>query len=733
MEYAYRLKERSPLCSIFWIHASNTARFEEGYKEIASRCGIPGRDDMKSDLMQLVRNWLESNSKCSWMMIVDNVDDANLFLREKTYTGKTLLEYIPRWSNGSVLYTTRNRDIGWDLTGHPINVPLMNLMEARLLLSDKIGGEGTEGEQSQLLEQLDYLPLAITQAAVFMAKRHKTISQYLDHYRRSDSIRIRLLSHEFTDYGRETRPLESVTTTWIISFEQIRTENPRAADLLSLMSFFDRQGIPRSLLIIEREDPLDFEEAIGMLEAYSLVVVDYKENSYNMHRLVQLATRTWLGSYDEKGIKRWMSQALSILSTQFPNGDYETWKLCATYLPHVEAALNYDLEGCSQEVVLARATLLHNTSRYMKTQGSFEVASTRAKEALRLREKLLGCEHPDVLASVCNLAAVLLKQGKQEAAEAMARRALDGREKALGQGHPDTLASADNLALVLERQGKYEAAEAMARQALEGREEVLGKAHPDTLASANNLAFVLERGGKYEAAEAMARLALSGRENALGKEHPDTLTSVDNLAWALKKQGKHEAAEAMARQALELREKTIGTDHPDTLTSVHSLAMAFGSQGKFKDGEVMYRRAIEGRERVLGKEHPGTLASISSLAWNLEKQGRYMEAEVMNRRALEGREKVLGKDHPDTLLTVFNLSVDLSRQCRYIEAEAMGRRALEGRQKVLGKEHPDTLKSVSSLAGILERQNKYEEAEVMDRQALEGAEEEASRHTGSLD
>ena len=152
----------------------------------------------------------------------------------------------------------------------------MNLVEARLLLGDKIGGESTEDEQSQLLEQLDYLPLAITQAAAFMAKRHKTISQYLDHYRRSDSTRIRLLSHESIDHGRETRPLESVATTWIISFEQIRTENPRAADLLSLMSFLDRQGIPGSLLIIEHEDPLDFEEAIGMLEAYSLVVVDYK-------------------------------------------------------------------------------------------------------------------------------------------------------------------------------------------------------------------------------------------------------------------------------------------------------------------------------------------------------------------------------------------------------------------------------------------------------------------------
>ena len=93
-------------------------------------------------------------------------------------------------------------------------------------------------------------------------------------------------------------------------------------------------------------------------------------------------------------------------------GGYETWKLCATYLPHVEAILYYDLEDCSHQVVLARATLLHKTSRYIMMQGSFDVASTRAEEALRLREKWLVCEHPGTLASVSHLAAVLLKQGK---------------------------------------------------------------------------------------------------------------------------------------------------------------------------------------------------------------------------------------------------------------------------------------------------------------------------------
>ena len=54
LEYAYRLKDRCAERSVFWIHASNTARFVESYKRIASVCRIPGKDDPNTDVLQLV-------------------------------------------------------------------------------------------------------------------------------------------------------------------------------------------------------------------------------------------------------------------------------------------------------------------------------------------------------------------------------------------------------------------------------------------------------------------------------------------------------------------------------------------------------------------------------------------------------------------------------------------------------------------------------------------------------
>jgi len=44
------------------------------------------------------------------------------------------------------------------------------------------------------------------------------------------------------------RRTNSIIITWQISFDHIRHVRPSAADLLSLMSFFDRQGISEALL-----------------------------------------------------------------------------------------------------------------------------------------------------------------------------------------------------------------------------------------------------------------------------------------------------------------------------------------------------------------------------------------------------------------------------------------------------------------------------------------------------
>ena len=675
---------------MFWVHASSVARFEEGYRRIANVVKLPDCDKPEANILQLIHNWLCDETNGHWVMMIDNADDPRVLSSQPDGTKSSecngsaqasscLADFLPQSPNGSILITSRNRDVAHRLTGSSSNiikVEPMDQSDALALLHKKLPNDLSTDNAVELLQALDYMPLAITQAAAYISQRAPriTISRYLDNLRRSDKDRATLLKKDVGDVRRDGRASNSIIATWQISFEHIRKERPAAARLLSLMSLFDRQGIPESLLYNHYQEgddiEADFEEDIYTLASYSLVGTNVEGKEFEMHRLVQFSTKKWLELRDE--LERWKENYITIMENAFPVGRHENWATCQRLFPHAEIVLTY--RPANDDYLAQWASILFNAAWYADDKGNYNTAEEMNREALEGYKKAWGVEHSDTLVCMANLAVVLRNQGKYEEAEAMNRQALDGREKILGKEHPATLTSVDNLASVLRVQGKYEEAEAMNRRALDGSEMILGKEHPDTLTSVNNLALLLLDQGKYEEAEAMNRRALDGSEMILGKEHPDTLTTVSNLASILRDQGKYEEAEAMSRRALDGREKILGKEHPATLTSVGKLALILQDQGKYEEAEAMSRRALDGSEMILGKEHPDTLTSVGNLASILQDQGKYEEAEAMNRRALDGSEMILGKEHPDTLTSVGNLASILQDQGKYEEAEAMNRR-----------------------------------------------------------
>jgi tetratricopeptide (TPR) repeat protein len=453
----------------------------------------------------------------------------------------------------------------------------MDKDHALALLGKKLGGDSDKKYAAELAQSLDYMPLAITQAAAYISQRapRYTVSRYLNDIRGSDKGRAGLLNKDVGDSRRDGTASNSIMATWQISFEHIRKEKPSAARLLSLMSLFDRQGIPEYLLckladvdnkadiLVDTTDKsaIDFEEDIHTLISYSLISSNIEGNVFEMHRLVQFSTKKWLGLYGE--IERWKERYIMIMDRAFPEPEYENWTACQAMFPHAEVVLAY--RPLNRKYLAQWATILSNAASYARDKGSYTVAEQMEQEALESRRELLGEEHPDTLTSMSNLALVLRRQGKYNEAEEMNRRTLELTERVLGKEHPDTLTSMSNLALVLRRQGKYNEAEEMNRQTLELRERVLGKEHPDTLASMSNLVLVLNSEEKYNEAEEMNRRTLELMERVLGKEHPETLTSIYCLAHLLQSQKRYSDSSILYQRALLGYQKKLGLDHPITL------------------------------------------------------------------------------------------------------------------------------------------------------------------------
>jgi hypothetical protein len=209
-----------------------------------------------------VCNWLCSEANGRWLIILDNADDESFF-NTQWYEGQgaasgdarsrlTLADFLPQSRNGSILITSRNTDAAAKLIGRYkdiIWIQKMSRDEGIELLQKKLSGP-LDGQATELLTALDYMPLAIAQAAAYISKHwpRTTVASYAQGLRTNNKKRAKLLNQAATDLRRDEDASNSILTTWQTSFEHIRKEKPSAADLLSLMSFFNPQGIPEFLL-----------------------------------------------------------------------------------------------------------------------------------------------------------------------------------------------------------------------------------------------------------------------------------------------------------------------------------------------------------------------------------------------------------------------------------------------------------------------------------------------------
>ena len=504
IEYAYRTRNWYPHRHIFWVYAANSTRFDQAYQEIARHLKLDGYNDPKVDTGHLVYEWLNAENHAEWLMIVDNADDANLFMHQsdqdsaigqiESATVDPLANRVPRRLNSKklLIVTTRNRSIGEDLiNGGPcLEVGPFSVEEAQHLLRSKARGVMDQSDtlkSEELVEILGGIPLAITQAAAFMVRNRFKVEQYLAALEKDERTRMDFLSTDLQDSRRERGTPNSVFRTWSLSFEQIRKQAPRAAQLLSLMAMLDSERVPDDLLLEQDEKEVDFATDIGTLIDYSLITKEVGEETCAMLPLVQLSVQYWLGR--ERQTAYFRGRALQVLAKKFPNGEHENRRLCEELLPHARASLKQAIEEKDDQ--LHRAKLLHHVGWFDWRQGRYELAYENVSAAYNARREMFGAEDSGTLNCVSLLGAVLADQGKYKAAEAMNRRALAGREKVLGAEHPDTLTSVYCLAYLFHAQHRFAQADELYQRALSGYGMVLDAGHRTTATCQSHYSSIL--------------------------------------------------------------------------------------------------------------------------------------------------------------------------------------------------------------------------------------------------
>lgn len=723
IEHVYRTRERSPETWVFWVHASNAARFEQSYRDIAESVKIAGRQSPQANIFKLVHDRLR-DSKERWMIVLDNVDDARFLLDiqdngqgqsadASNTTARPLREYLPHCEQGSILVTTRNKEAALKLVDQRdiVFVAPMDKLQAQALFEKKLGIQDNS-HVAELAEALEYMPLAIAQASAYISQRAPrcSVAKYLDEFKKSERKRSNLLARDEGQLRRDWEAKNSIIVTWQISFEHIQRIRPSAADLLSLMSFFDRQGIPEAALRTGyensradeqeyREDYPDgddhddssqssaddrFEDDLLELRNFCFVSMDSNSTTFEMHALVQLATRKWLETNGT--LEKWKQQFISTLCEAFPTGEYENWPTCEPLFAHAQSAAEQRPE--SESSLEDWATLLFRTAWYTWRKGNVAATKELAVKSMIAHQKLLGRENGHTLNSMILVGTAYHMEGRLDKAEEIEAEIMEIRTKKLGENHRDTLASMANLASTYWKQGRWKEAEKLEVKVVEKFRRTLGVNDYDTLASMTNLAATYRSQGRWDEAEELQLQVMEAHRKKVGENHPDTLHSMDHLASTYRNQGRWDEAEKLQLHVMETSMRELGVGHPGTLDSMSNLASTYRNQGRWNEAEELQVQVLDIHTKKFGVEHTETLTEMARLAMTYRNQGRWDEAEELQVKVLEIRKKNFGENYPDTVNIMCSLAFTWKSQGREADALSLLKEGIRLQHKILGADHP---------------------------------------------
>ncbi|MFD7835314.1 tetratricopeptide repeat protein [Streptomyces sp. NPDC059761] len=603
---------------LVWVSADTRSAVVAGYAKAGVELSRADPNDAEGAAVSFLA-WLEPKPgvrPCRWLLVLDDVADPS-DLRGL---------WPPASPHGRVLVTTRRRDAALAGNGRRLmEVDLFTPAEAVAYLSEMMATHGRTEPDDQLAAlaaDLGNLPLALAQAAVYLADSGMTVAAYRA-----------LLTDSATalaDAAPDTLPDDqkyTVAAALTLSLDRADTLRPvgLARPLLRAAAFLDPNGIPDALLTsapflkhlsAHRTCPgttdgpptplsVTAGAAVAALRAlHRLHLVEHTPDTpyqaVRVHQLIQRAVCETLTCDQRDALARTAADALT-----------EVW-------PAVERDTNL------AQALRANATTLTN----------------HAEDALY---------RPGAHPVLYRVGRSLGESGQVAAARNHFQHLTDSARHLLGPDHPDTLAARYDLAWWRGRAGDTPGAVAAFAELLDDQLRVLGADHPDTLTTRHSLARW--RGEAGDAAAAATAELLEDQLRVLGPDHPDTLETRHGLARWRAEGGDVDGAVAAFAELLDDQLRVLGADHPDTLTTRHGLAWWRGRAGDAPRAAAAFADLLTDRLRVLGPDHPATLTTRYNLAWWLWQAGDEQAAVEVAVALLVDRERVLGEDHPETVRT----------------------------------------------------------------------------------
>jgi tetratricopeptide (TPR) repeat protein len=368
------------------------------------------------------------------------------------------------------------------------------------------------------------------------------------------------------------------------------------------------------------------------------------------------------------------------------------------------------------ETPLLLAGCLDALARVYQSQGQFTEAESLCREALELRNEVLG-PHPLTVESLRLFGLCRAAQGQIEEALTWHHVALEMIRSQLGQTHPEYLQVLLATAQLQAQRGNYEQAEQLYLQASQLEQDRVGENHPDYAHVLRQLARLYQAMNNFQAAEVRFRSALEILQKALGEEHPQVADAMFDLAQLYYQMGDLNNAEMFFQQTRTIRQQDPGEHHPDYAQTLHGLALVYQGMGRFEEAGPLFDQALSILDTSEGNAFH-TLRLRHSMALFEQAQGHYRQAREQLLLVRDGLQKLVGANSPQLVGPLTDLAQLYEVLGDHLAAEALWRDILQLHDQALPAEHLQHAQDRLRLALCLRSQGEYAEARALVRRAI---------------
>jgi DNA-binding SARP family transcriptional activator len=637
IEYAHRHAEAYDL--VWWISAQKTGLIGEQYATLAAELNLipPGADTASA--VGALRAYLRGQGR--WLLVFDNAESP-----------ADLRAWLPA-GPGHILITSRNP--GWSELAAKVEIDVLPRAESLELIRLSRPG-ASEAEANHLAEALGDLPLALAQAAGFLAETGMPVEHYL---RLLDTRAGELLDQS----PPASHPL-SLAAAIRVSTDSLAKADPVALALVRIGAFLAPEPIPADILtrpvpsdspdrppelaalIAAVTSPVAAHRSLGWVGSYGLARID---QGLQLHRLTQTVLRDQLSAVSTTAYRAY-AQALLVAANPGDERDPATWPCWARMLPHLLAT------DPATSPSPALRELACRTLWYLYYRGDIHPARDLAEHLHQQWREHLGPDDQHTLRAAYNLVLLLACIGPYRHIRQLAEDTLARCRRVLGDDHPDTLHAAFHLAVCLHHLGAFEQARWLNADTLARRRRVLGDDHFDTQCAVHHLGRDLRELGEVEAARQLHEGDNAYGRGVLGEDNPATIFGANDLALDLHALGQIDAARQLHEDILTRARRILGEDHRYTMINADGLVSDLLALGETEAARRLAEDTLTRARRVLGDESYLTVDVANNLAAALRAVGRIEEARQLSENTFTQAQRVFGEDHPRTRKAAYNLA-----------------------------------------------------------------------------